>query len=312
VKSETDNLIARYLLGELPEDERDRFEERLFADDLFFREIEAARDQLIEDYLRLALSERERERFETYFLASPSRREQVDNTRALIAVANRQAAGEAPAAASVVRGLRSKSTKLRLWLAAAALVVLAVGVILVIQSIRLQDRVAQLERQRAALEKHEAELRQQLGEQKASAQEMAEQLSGLQDERTRLEQELDAIKQGRVGAAGATVASLILTPVLVRDEGKIPLLKITPNTRRVRIRASFDAPGYEVYKASLETVEGKHVWRGAGLKASETSVTVYIPASQLRTADYLLTLSGATDRRRGEEIGKYYFRVVKE
>ena len=311
MKSESDKIIARYLLGELPEEERDRFEERLFTDDLFFHQIEAARDQLTEDYLRGSLSGRERERFETYYLASPSRRERVDTTRALIQLANR-AAGEAPAASSVVGSFRSKTPKLRLWLAAAALVLIAAGVLLVIQSIRLQGRVQGLEDQRAALQREEEALRRQLSEQKADAQQISEQLSGVEAERARLEKELEAVKKGRVGADESSIASLTLSPVLVRDESKIPLLKITPDIRRARVRMSFDAPRYAAYEATLETVEGRRVWRGAGLKASGSTVTVYIPANQLREADYLLTLSGVTNRGRGEEVGKYYFRVVNQ
>lgn len=312
MKPEDDKLIARYLLGELSEEERDRFEERLFADDLFSHEIEAARDQLTEDYLRGALSGREHERFETCFLASPSRRERVETTRALIQVANRAAAAEAPAPAFVARGFGSKVPKLRLWLAAAALVVIAVGVILVIQSIRLQSRVERLEGQRAALENGERELRQQLSEQKANEQQIAEQLRIAQDERVRLEQELEAVKKGRPGAEELSMASLTLSPVLVRDESRIPLLRITPAVRRVRVRVNFDAPHYDSYEAMLETVEGKRVWRDAGLNASGATVTLYIPASQLGEADYLLTLRGVTSRGRGEEAGKYYFRVVNE
>lgn len=309
MKPEDEKRITQYLLGELSEEERDHFEERLFADDLFFHEIEAARDQLTEDYLRGALSGRERGRFETYFLASPSLRERVDTTRALIQVANRAAVGEAPAAMPAVR---SKTAKLRLWLAAAALVVIAVGVILVIQSIRLQSRVERLEGQRAALENGERELRQQLSEQKANEQQIAEQLRVAQDERVRLEQELEAVKKGRPGAEELSMASLTLSPVLVRDESRIPLLRITPAVRRVRVRVNFDAPHYDSYEAMLETVEGKRVWRDAGLKASGATVTLYIHASQLGEADYLLTLRGVTSRGRGEEAGKYYFRVVKE
>ena len=84
-----DKLIAQYLLGELSEEERDRFEEQFFSDDLFFQKVEAARDQLIEDYLRGGLSGRDRERFDAYFLSSPSRREKVETMRALIQEASR-------------------------------------------------------------------------------------------------------------------------------------------------------------------------------------------------------------------------------
>lgn len=310
MRPEDNKLIARYLLGELSEDERDRVEERLFGDDLFFHEIEAARDQLTEDYLQGRLAGRERERFNAYFLASPSRRERVETTGALIQAANRSAAGEAPAVAFVVRGFGSKEPKLRLWLAAAALIVIVVGALLVIQSIRLQSRV---ERQRAAVEKEEEALRQQLSEQNANGRQMAEQLRVVQDERARLEEELQALKNGqRVGPEDSSVASLTLSPVLVRDESKTPLLRITPDIRRVRIRVSLDAPHYETYNAALETVEGKQVWHRTGLKASGATVTVYSSASQLPEADYLLTLSGVTSRGRGEEVGKYYFRVASK
>jgi hypothetical protein len=76
-KPEEEELIRIYLLGEVEEEKRQKFEERLIVDDDLINQLVLVEDELIDDYVLGKLSERERERFEKYFLTTPDRKQKL-------------------------------------------------------------------------------------------------------------------------------------------------------------------------------------------------------------------------------------------
>lgn len=63
-----EQLLTRYLLGELPEEERAELEAEYFADPELFARLLATEDELIDAYVRGALLGQARARFEERFL----------------------------------------------------------------------------------------------------------------------------------------------------------------------------------------------------------------------------------------------------
>ena len=88
----SETLIARYLLGELPEEQQVEIEDRAFADKSYLASITAVENDLIDEYVRNELSGAERQRFEKQFLASAERRKRVEFARALTGVISEEAA----------------------------------------------------------------------------------------------------------------------------------------------------------------------------------------------------------------------------
>src|ERR1051325_3604602 len=78
-----EKLIARYLLGDLPEEQQVEIEERAFADKDYLALVTAVENDLIDEYVRRELSETERRKFESRFLASAERRKRVEFAKAL-------------------------------------------------------------------------------------------------------------------------------------------------------------------------------------------------------------------------------------
>jgi hypothetical protein len=76
-------LIRRYLLGELPETDAERFEQEYFVSDDRFGEMLAAEDDLIEAFLQRKLNPGERRQFEARFLATARGRQKVTLAAAL-------------------------------------------------------------------------------------------------------------------------------------------------------------------------------------------------------------------------------------
>ena len=86
-KAFSEALLVRYLLGDLPEEEQVKIEDRAFQDREYLQDILAVENDLIDEYVRGELSDSERRQFEGRFLASAERRRKVEFARALTALA---------------------------------------------------------------------------------------------------------------------------------------------------------------------------------------------------------------------------------
>ena len=73
--------IRRYLLGSLSDEEKALLEEKYFSDDAMFEEIEIAEDELIDRYVRGELSKEDSERFTAVVAQSPRLAERVEFAR---------------------------------------------------------------------------------------------------------------------------------------------------------------------------------------------------------------------------------------
>src|SRR5262245_25850112 len=77
-----DEFIARYLLGELSEEERDRVIYTYLEDDEFFEQMLSVEEDLISGYAQDKLPRSQRERFEQRYLTTPERLNRVKRERA--------------------------------------------------------------------------------------------------------------------------------------------------------------------------------------------------------------------------------------
>ncbi len=67
--------IRDYLLGKLGDEDQQKIEERLMVEDELFEEFEVSKDELVEKYVAGELPQKEHEWFRTHFLASPEGRQ---------------------------------------------------------------------------------------------------------------------------------------------------------------------------------------------------------------------------------------------
>ncbi|HEX8845169.1 MAG TPA: hypothetical protein VF791_11025 [Pyrinomonadaceae bacterium] len=80
----TDERIIAYLLGELPEDESEQFEDECFAQEDWPAQISLGEEDLIDAYLRGELTQERRQRFERNYLVTQARQERVAMAAALL------------------------------------------------------------------------------------------------------------------------------------------------------------------------------------------------------------------------------------
>jgi hypothetical protein len=74
---QSENLIRRYLLGELTEADQAALEQELLIDRGKFDQVWDVENELVDSYARSEMSRADRERFEAHYLASPFHRERV-------------------------------------------------------------------------------------------------------------------------------------------------------------------------------------------------------------------------------------------
>lgn len=150
------DLIKRFLLGALSEEEEIRVENEYFTNPERFEEMEAAENDLIDTYVRGGLSGSERQLFRIRYLNSPARRSKVDFARALNEVAGLTVSSPK----RIESGWWSLGALLDgpyLWpsvaFAAAGLVVMACGTWLITENRKLRVELNQAETARAELER---------------------------------------------------------------------------------------------------------------------------------------------------------------
>src|SRR6266850_2537732 len=81
-------MIVRYLLGELPEKEQVEIEDQAFQDQHYLQNILAVENDLIDEYVRGEIPLKKCLKFESHFLASAERRRKVEFARALASVSS--------------------------------------------------------------------------------------------------------------------------------------------------------------------------------------------------------------------------------
>jgi len=164
-----ERLLQKYLLGSLSEEEQVQVEDRAFMDAGYLVAVETAEADLIDAYVRGQLPPQDRRRFEARFFLSSQRRSKVEFARALaqIAAETKVTVARPSAWQAFVETLRAWRPAMQLA-AGAAMLLLAAGVgWLAVENGAERSRVAALESQQRAAESREAALRQQLAQEQA-------------------------------------------------------------------------------------------------------------------------------------------------
>jgi len=305
-----ENLIDRYLLGDLPESEQAALEERYFADNETFERICESENRLVDQYVRGRLNSAERARFETHYLASPVHRRRVATARNLLAAADefapaRSAPEIRPSFWQRLIEWRRLAPAWQLAMAAAMLLLMAGGVWLLAERTRMRSELAKLQAENAARQNRE--------------QELARQIASGQSDRERLSAELEQLRKQQTQArpiqspappSVLTVFSFALSPISVRGSAAQPLA-VGLGANQVQLQLTIPPGDWKSFQADI-TAERRPIWSQQQLKSRAGKVIVTVLAGKLPFNDYILTLSGTNRAGATEEINRYSFRVIRE
>ena len=317
--ADDESVMVRYLLGELSDEDQSRVEVRFLRDREYLDCLRAVEEDLNDSYARGEMAESQRDRFEKRISASPEWRSRVEFSRALSAIdtASPAAAGASTEARparwrpSLPAFLRARTPAFNFALAAAALVIIAAAVWQVLETRRLRTELEHLQAERRQVEQREQQHEQQTADARARADRLAEELGRERGQREELQRELEKPSPGR------PAVSFILTPGLSRGEEDKTKLTVPPDAGLVRLQIYLQGPTpYKSYRAELRTVAGNLVLSRDNLAAQQLrdgkAVALSLPAGALATGKYELTLRGVTAEGQIEDVGYYYFSVLKK
>src|SRR5262249_45173514 len=249
MEDEADNekLLIRYLLGNLPEEQRLQVEGEFLSDDQRYERLLALENELFYDYAQNKLSPCEREQFEKRFLSSERNRKRAMIVSALAHKMSEAASIETNGKSIADRepqhfwqSLKSyfvaQSAAMRVSLATLAIVSLAL-IWLVIGTVRLRYEFNQSWARRAV---QEDRLRQQVQQERARADEVNLKLKREIDENATARQELSKMQAKSRGQVQrpTSVISLVLAPsIIVRDQTPgMKKLYLPPGARLLKLQ----------------------------------------------------------------------------
>ena len=199
--------------------------------------------------------------------------------------------------------------------ALAALVLLGGAAWLIKERIQLQSQLNQVRAERNAAADQQRRLEDKLAGEQARSRDLTAQLGQKEKE--------EAVPTPRPEAPApvnratqSSIIALTLLPGLSRASNTVPTLKVTPAARTVRLQVGIDPQDdYQHFRVGLQTQAGQQIWSQDNLPARTTrigrSVALNLPARLLAPGRYELSLKGTTVAGVSEDIGFYYFQVLK-
>lgn len=324
----SEKLIARYLLGDLPEEQQVEIEDRAFSDKDYLATVTAVENDLIDEYVRQELSQSDRSKFEQRFLASAARRKRVEFAKALT---NVMAERPVPARTVIsqpaikwtfgelvyafISGLRPAA---KYSLVAVLLLLVNGGSWLVITTLSLRTQVNQLQVENQSRQNERQALEQQIEAERRRNEELNARLSQEKQQREQTDESLrQLIETGDANGPRSVIASLTLLPGLSRGSGAQPSLVIPDEARLVRFQIGIGPEEqHATFAAEIRTAAGGQVWTRDNLTARNhgeaRSIELMLPVSALKSGDYELRLSGVKEGGGSEDAGFYYFDVKKK
>jgi len=299
-----ETLLVRYLLGDLPEEEQVRVEDRAFSDAEYLAALEGVEADLIDAWVRGDLAPSQRPAFESQFLTSPARRRKVEFARALARVA---AELEPSSVAAKVRlagwqafivSIAGWNRGSRLAAALAGVCCVSAAVWLAVEYAGMRSRIEQVEAQRRDLQSREEALGRELSAERRHAANLAAQL------------------HSPAPAPGSGIASLILLPGLSRAQTRVEQLVMGPNAQLAHFEIQLGPrDDYPRFRAELQTRRGQDVLTFSTVVRRRTAagyaVSFDAAASALASGDYELELKGIGRDGSPQDVGFYYFKVLK-
>jgi hypothetical protein len=320
-----EDLIERYLLGELSAAEQTALEDEYFGDESKYDRLCKAEDELLDRYARDYLSEADRERFERSYLTNPRRRRHVMFAQALAQVVDENLAARraAPQTAASERIERPEARlswtsslaqllhgpRFALSIAAALLIGLG-GAWLVIETSRLRAQLAEALREVETQRSLARTQAQRVGDLQAQYRRLAE-------ERERLQAQLAAIKEKASPTSRSTPAPVLFALSIgsLRDsEGRGARELIIPrDAEEARLRINLAGHEFPSYQLVLLTTDGKEVFVRKGLRPKATRkgkvLIVSVPAGKFAGGDNVLAFGGICAAGEVETLGKTIVKV---
>lgn len=318
----TPETIRRYLLGDLPENERAQIEDDFLGDAVLFEEIEDAENDLIDEYAAGNLSEPERAQFENHYLALPENRERLRAAEFLRNEREKETRiADAPATASSQKKI---SNAPGVWQSIAAFFrswqfvpVAAVVILVALAGLWLATRQTGTDEISYSRTPTPQPIVSATTTPETNGSPVSTPAVNNQNPPTPVP--TASVQPARTPENEASPKPPPSAPEVRQQPQTVTLALITGLTRAggggnrlvvpqgaKQVRLSFDLPAkkYGQIEARLETVAGEIVWRG-NVKQTTGRATLNLPARLFAAEDYLLILSGVGENGSRTDIQEF-------
>jgi Sec-independent protein translocase protein TatA len=307
--------VKRYLLGVLPEEEKERFEQRYFSDNTLFEEVELAEDDLVDRYVRGELTKDDRRLFEQALSHSPRLNERVEFAKVLSTKTTSQPAPKVePVSAPGFwqRIFSPEKQSFRLAFGFAALLLIMGGVAVVIGWVNLRQQSAGLAARDAELRQRNEATARELAEKQAANEQRA---GDLQKQAADLEAQRQSIKEQIENADRPLnlIARLSLQPGATRSPADRANLTLNKNYSTLNLKLALIDSDYPRYRAVVLTPEQKVVSRARILTPKRTAagnfLNLSLPLKGIKPGDYFVSVEGIDDAGKSQPVDIYPFQL---
>jgi hypothetical protein len=280
-QSVDDQALTAYLLGELPSEQTEQFDELSVADDDVAARLERVETDLVDAYVRGELSNATREKFEKAYLSSPLRRQRLAFAQQFQQHLPRQVVAARPEKASWWQMFRLP----QFALAGALAMLVVVGLL------------------------WQRSLHPRQGPSVATVQ------PPVATPATVAPKSPEAPSQAQPAPSiPVSVIAFVLAPQL-RDASQPPRLELPPATTRVDVRLELEGNDFPRYRVSLKTLkQDKALWQSAPVapvtKGQTSTLSVRVPAKVFASGMNQFELTGIPATGEAEFAGNYVFKVV--
>ena len=274
--------LERYLLGTLPDAEREHIDERILTDSQLFDDLCVVENELAYDYAIGLLAGDERRLFEERFLQRPAIQARVQTARQLLDGIRAAEYGDRPRSTPwLVYGGIAASLILVAWLAR--------------DNMRLRDN---------ADASRTASVPAATSPTQASSAP-----SPTQPAPTATAAQPDSALQ----KSTPLIVSVSLQPGVVRSSA-VPSRVRLPAGASLRLQLALPAgSNFASYNATLRTPDDEQVWAGSTRRPSDKGEVVFmIPAGSVPSNDYEITLYGVDPGKEPQEIANYTVSVLRQ
>ena len=314
--NELKQIATRYLLGELSEQEHAALEERYFRDPEVFNQVLQVESELVDAYARNQLSAEMRERFEQSYLKHPARRQRVEFASALTTRIDQREESIARAKTKQLASQLSWKQSLLAavggprpaWRFAMALVILLIA-LAGFWWWRQRREAAQIEARKEEQQRRERE---------QPAPQLPVETPKPEERVAQSPPEVSQPSPGSNTNSTPSIVSLALTVGSVRsaDGRSTQTLVIPRDTTQAQILLNLKDDSYPRYRVSLQKIGGSEVFTQANIRPRTTKAGAKffftVPARELTSGEYALTLSGITPQGEVDDLSKSLFRVEKK
>lgn len=309
-------VVKRYVLGVLPEEERERFEQRYFSDNSLFEEVELVEDDLIDRYVRGELTKDDNRLFEQALSSSPRLNERVEFAKVLSSKTTPQPAPEVEPVSEPgfwQRLFSPEQQSFRLAFGFAVLLLLIGSVAVVIAWVNLRQQSAGLAARDAELKQRSEATSREIAEKQAAVEQRAgdlqKQAEDLEAQRQSIQQQLETADRPL-----NLIAYLSLQPGTTRSpEDRSSELTLNKNYSTLNLKLPLIDSDYARYRVVVLTPEQKVVSNPRTLKAKRTAsgnfLYLSLPLKGMSPGDYLVSVEGIDDAGKSQPVDKYPFHL---